>query len=202
MAEPIVFSSNDGQSLSSGIQETPFAGMYFLPFTAASDHRGFYAELFRLPELNAILPKSFEIQQTNLSYSVTNVIRGFHAENWRKLITVITGTAFCAFADFRQDSSTFGQVFTATVGDEGMHGSFFLPAGIGNSFCVTQGPVNYVYAVDQLYKNRDTNGDVAISLFDPHLNVAWPISFEEMILSERDQSAISFTERFQVNHNS
>jgi len=196
MPQPHIFDPENEQPLASGLFSTPFAGMYFLPFHGFADERGFYAELFRLPELNSELQEKFEIQQTNLSYSVTHVIRGFHAENWRKLITVLTGTAFCAFADFRQDSATFGQVFTALVGEQGIKGSFFLPAGIGNSFCVTQGPVNYVYAVDQLYKNRDTNGDVAISLFDPDLQVPWPIAREEMILSDRDQAAITFKERF------
>lgn len=196
MAQPHIFLPENAPVLQSGLLATPFAGMYFLPFHANADERGFYAELFRLPELNSELTESFVIQQTNLSYSVTNVIRGFHAENWRKLLTILTGTAFCAFADFRPDSATFGQVFTAVVGESGMKGSFFLPAGIGNSFCVTQGPVNYIYAVDQLYKNRDTSGDVAVSLFDPDLQVPWPIAREDMILSDRDRSAVTFQERF------
>jgi dTDP-4-dehydrorhamnose 3,5-epimerase len=199
MPQPHSFLPENEQQLPSGLFSTPFAGMYFLPFQSAADERGFYAELFRLPELNSELKESFGIQQVNLSYSLTHVIRGFHAENWRKLITILTGTAFCAFADFRQNSDTFGQVFTALVGESGIKGSFFLPAGIGNSFCVTQGPVNYVYAVDQLYKSRDTNGDVAVSLFDPDLQVPWPISREEMILSQRDRAAITFKERFSTN---
>lgn len=179
-----------------GVFSTPLPGVFFLPFTRHTDQRGFYAELFRAPELNELLEQPFTIKQTNLSFSVQNVIRGFHAENWRKFLTILTGTAFCAFADFRTDSPTFGQVLTVSVGEQGLSGSFFLPAGIGNSFCVTQGPCNYLYAVDQLYKERDTSGDIAISLFDPDLAVEWPLPREAMIVSQRDASAVTFRDRF------
>ena len=196
MSQPTVFQPANFETREGGIITTPFEGMYFLPMNRFEDDRGFYAEIYRLPELNAELSHTFEIKQSNLSFSVTNVIRGFHAENWRKLLSVLSGTAFCAFADFRPDSKTFGQVFTAVVGEDALSGSFFLPAGIGNSFCVTKGPVNYVYSVDQLYKDRDPSGDVAVSLFDPDLNVKWPISREQMIISDRDSNAVSFVERF------
>lgn len=178
------------------VVETPITGLYFLPYQAHPDQRGFYAELYRLPELNQQLTEPFQVKQQNLSFSHTKVIRGIHAENWQKLLTVLTGTVFCAFVDFRQDSSTFGQILTVTCGENGLRGSFYLPAGIGNSFCVLDGPANYLYAVDQLYAERDTTGDIAVNLFDPDLNIPWPIDQTEMILSDRDQAAISFATKF------
>ena len=59
-----------------------------------------------------------------------------------------------------------------------------------------KGPVEYVYLVDRLYKDRDPAGDVAISLFDPGLNIDWPLKKEEMIISDRDKQAVSLKERF------
>lgn len=180
------------------IHQMPIAGLFFIPHTRHDDERGFYAELSRIPELENIIDRSFLIKQINLSHSLTHVTRGFHAENWSKLLSVTQGTCFCAWADFRPDSKTFGDVVTMTVGDspDDQFGSVFVSAGIGNSFCVTDGPADYLYAVDQLYAERDTSHDLAISVFDPDLDVPWPIPRDQMIISERDQQAILFREKF------
>ena len=69
--------------------------------------------------------------------------------------------------------------------------------GLGNSLCVVNGPVDYLYAVDALYRERDTSGDQAISLFDPELAIPWPISREQMIISERDKQSVNLAEKIQ-----
>ena len=121
-----------------------------------------------------------------------------HAEDWKKIITVINGLAFCALADVRPESATFGQVvnFRLGFGEGGLTGSLLVEEEIANSFCVLKGPVDYVYCVDRLYSERDPKGDVAISLFDPDLKIEWPIKREAMILSERDKNSISLRQRF------
>lgn len=196
MNQIIKYEPQPTDEISPGVYKTPLDGVYFLPFTKHPDQRGFYTELVRWPELDAVLQEEFQPKQVNLSNSKTKVIRGFHAENWQKLVTILTGTAFCAFADFRIESPQFGQVMTASMGENGLNGSLFLPAGIGNSFCVTQGDLNYLYAVDQLYRERDASGDVAISLVDPDLNINWPFDQAELIMSERDRNSVSLRERF------
>jgi dTDP-4-dehydrorhamnose 3,5-epimerase-like enzyme len=50
--------------------------------------------------------------------------------------------------------------------------------------------MNYIYAVDELYHNRSAADDQAVSLFDPQLGVKWPIPKDQMIISDRDKSAI------------
>ena len=106
--------------------------------------------------------------------------------------------AFCALADVRPASPTFGAVETFMLGHgAGAHGgALFIESGIANSFCVLEGPVDYVYGVDRLYRERDPKGDQAISLFDPDLNVAWPIPRAQMILSERDRQSKTLRELF------
>lgn len=187
--------------LSETIHHTALPGLFFLPTTKFTDERGYYAELTRLPELDELLERPFVPKQINLARSNTHVVRGIHAENWNKLVTVTQGTCFCAFADFRPDSPTFGQIETIVLDpDSAVHGCLFIPAGIGNSLCVVAGPVDYVYVVDQLYKDRDTSNDTAISLFDPDLSIQWPISKEQMIISKRDQAAVTLQERFARKH--
>lgn len=183
------------------VYQTPIQGLLYINHKRFDDNRGFYAELDRVPEIEHALTLDFKIKQINLSHSEPNVIRGIHAEHWNKLLMITRGTIFAAWVDFRKESATFGDVVTMVVGDhnhDALFGSVFVSAGIGNSFCVTQGPVDYLYAVDHLYAERDPNGDVAISVFDPDLAIPWPIAKDQLVISERDLSAISFKEKFSV----
>jgi dTDP-4-dehydrorhamnose 3,5-epimerase len=177
---------------------TPFAGVYYMPLQVFKDKRGYFTETGRMNEVEKITGQPFKIAQTNLSLSHKNVIRGFHAEGWNKLVTVTTGVALCAWADIRPDSATFGDILTMKLGDgEGANfGSVYLPHGIANSFLAVEGPMLYSYAVDKLYQDRDKSGDIAIALFDPDLGMKWPIDQDKMIVSQRDVESISLREKF------
>lgn len=191
-----MYQPSEDKAIAPGIYATSLEGLYFIPSQKHVDDRGYYAELTRIPEIDAVRKSTFVVKQVNVARSVSNIARGIHAEQWNKLVTVTNGTAFCAFADIRPESSTFGQVETALLGtnEDALFGSFFIEKGIGNSLCVTEGPVDYIYYVDELYKNRDTSFDRAVSLFDPDLAIEWPIPQDQMIISERDKQAVSLRE--------
>jgi dTDP-4-dehydrorhamnose 3,5-epimerase len=192
------FTPSKENQVSEYIYRMPMEGLWYIQHKTFADDRGFYAELGRIPELDVVVDEPFAIKQLNLSHSYKNVIRGFHAENWNKLLTVTNGVIFAAWADIRTKSSTFGEVVTMEVGkDNGTPwGSIFVSKGIANSFCTLTENADYLYAVDQLYSERDTSHDVAISLFDADLAVEWPISPNQMIISDRDRSSISLREKF------
>lgn len=198
MAEPILYQPTEADHIGGDVYKTPINGLLYISREAHKDERGFYAEIARIPEIEAVTKKPFVMRQLNLSYSNVNVVRGFHAEDWNKLLTVVEGRCFCAWADFRPESPTFGKVVTMWVGrgDNAYYGSMFVSSGIGNSFCVTDGPLYYLYAVDQLYKERNAVGDVAVSLFDPDLNVQWPLTENEMVISQRDKKSVSLRAAF------
>jgi dTDP-4-dehydrorhamnose 3,5-epimerase len=180
------------------IYKTDFEGLFYIHHKKFNDERGFYAEISRLPEIENAINGSFVVKQVNLALSNVNVSRGLHAEGWNKLVTVITGESHCVLADIRPDSATFGQteLFVLGSSEKSLPGSLFIPAGMANSLCVTAGPVNYLYCVDQLYSERDKVNDIAVSLFDPDLNISWPIPRSQMIISERDRQAITLREKY------
>lgn len=186
------------EEIAKDIFKTKIAGLYLIKQTRHQDNRGFYAELSIIPQIEKATGQKFAVQQVNLSHSKSKVIRGFHAEGWNKLATVVSGTAFCALADIRPDSPTFAEVETFLLGDspEATQGSLYISEGIANSFCVTNGEANYLYVVDKLYQDRDPAGDQAISLFDPDLKVNWPIPKSEMVYSDRDRQAKTLRELF------
>ena len=199
----LLFSPSKENQLSEYIYKMPIEGMLYLKHKQFPDDRGFYAELSRIPEIESALGKSFLIKQLNLSHSKENVTRGFHAEDWNKLLTVVNGSCFCAWADLRPNSKTFGDTITMNVdakeGDNFV--SIFVSSGIANSFCAANGPVDYLYAVDALYNERDTSLDVAISLFDPDLAINWPIDKDQMVISDRDKQSITLREKFPEQFN-
>lgn len=180
------------------IHRTDIEGVYFIAHQIHQDDRGFFAEIALLPDLNAVRKSSFTIKQINLARSAQNVARGFHYEDWHKFITILHGQAFCALVDIRPQSPSFLKTVTCILGEstDALTGSLFIPTGVANSYCVTQGPVDYLYGVDKLYRDRTPSDNGAISLFDPDLAIDWPLPQDRMIISERDQNARTLRQKF------
>lgn len=194
---PKLFNPSQSEEIAKGIYKTAIDGMLYINRSSFPDNRGFFSEIVRLPEVEAVTSVKFDVRQVNHARSEQNVVRGVHAEGWNKCTFITRGKAFCALADVRPNSSTFlaKEYFILGEGEGALPGVLFLPSGIGNSLCVIEGPVDYIYLVDRLYKDRDTSGDAAISLFDKDLAIEWPIPREQMILSQRDANAITLREK-------
>lgn len=193
-----IYQPDSSLHLVDGIYKTHLSDVLFIEANKHVDERGFFAELVRLPELNQVITQPFHIEQLNLAQSMTHVARGFHRENWAKLIMVLTGECLSVIVDIRPQSPTFGQHLKLHFGDHGQTppGAIYLPPGMGNGYLALAGPVNYFYCFNALYKNRDTSGDMSLSLFDPDVAVEWPIPHEQMRLSQRDQSASTLRQLF------
>lgn len=182
--------------ISPSIYKTNFDGLYYISIKKHQDDRGFYSEITRIPQLNQILEKPFEIKQVNHSFSLPKVIRGIHAENWNKLVTVTSGSAICNLVDLRPDSDTFGQYQTFHLGPDYLYGCLFISKGIGNSMYIPDEKTDYIYFVDALYQDRDQANDKSINLFDPDINISWPVPKDQMIISQRDQNCANLRQLF------
>lgn len=178
--------------------KTEIAGLFYIQNQVFLDKRGSFAEIGNTPLVETVTGQGFHIKQLNHSRSMANVVRGFHAEQWNKLVTVVSGKALCVLADIRPNSKTFLSTEYFLLGKEPgtLTGNLYIPSGLGNSICVIQEPVNYIYAVDRLYDQRDPAGDQAVSLFDPDLDIDWPLEPESMIISERDKQGKTLRELF------
>jgi dTDP-4-dehydrorhamnose 3,5-epimerase len=180
------------------IFKTKIDGLFYLKYKKFLDDRGFFSQILEPERIRAAgINHDFQIKQVNLAVSNERVARGLHTEGWNKLITVVQGRAFCALADVRQDSATYKNVeyfdFLADPSGEWGEG-LYISKKIGNSVCAVEGPVHYLYGVDQLYHERNKADDVAVSIFDPDLNILWPFAKEEMIISERDLQSVTLRE--------
>lgn len=194
---PPTYSPSEENTLKEGVYKTSIDGVLYIERPIHRDERGFFSEVVKVPELEEISNMPFQVKQVNHARSEQNVVRGIHAEGWNKLVVVMTGVCFSAIVDVRPNSETFGkkEYFLMGERENGLKGCLFLPSGVGNSLCVLEGPVDYLYLVDRLYAERDKSGDVAISVFDPDLGIPWPIEKESMIISERDTNSITLREK-------
>lgn len=182
--------------ISEFVYKTDLAGLFYIAPKKFDDERGFYAEVARVPELEQAAGQPFAVAQINHSRSLPNVIRGFHAEDWNKLITVTSGQVLSVIVDIRPGSPTFGQHQQFLLGYEGeaLGGSIFVSRGLANGFLVMQGPADYLYAVDALYAERDKSKDQALALFDPDLGIEWPVAKQDLIYSQRDEQGLTLSQ--------
>ncbi len=165
------------------VKKTSIPGLLILERPVFEDSRGFFRELFRKDELEALAGIKFDGVQLNHSYSKPGVIRGIHAEGWNKVIYPVNGEVFLAIIDIRSNSPTFAKVETFSVNDENRIG-LFIPKGLANSLCVTgEKTVDYIYLVDAYYDGTDTR---AIAFDDPDLAINWPV--KNPVISERDKN--------------
>lgn len=189
-----LYSIDEANKLADRIYKTQIPGLFYINTQVHTDDRGFYREVALIPDLDTVRKEKFEVKQLNHSTSNTNVARGIHSESWNKLVTVTHGVCLCVLSDIRPDSPTFLKKEYILLGfgeNNPLPGAIFITQGIGNSFLTLEGPSDYIYAVDSLYRERDTSGDTAVSLFDEDLAIAWPVAKEDMLMSDRDKASVT-----------
>jgi dTDP-4-dehydrorhamnose 3,5-epimerase len=153
------------------------AGVKFARLKVWADERGRFLETFRkewFPE------RSWEIVQTNCSYSQANVLRGLHyhlrqADYW----FVSRGMIRVALVDLRYSSPTKGASQTLEIGEDNPIG-VYIPVGIAHGF-VALTDATLTYLVDNYYDGSD---ELGVAWNDPALGVNWGVS--EPVLSPRD----------------
>lgn len=202
MIDP-TFIPTEENRISKTIHQTSIEGLFYIPHKSFPDDRGFYSELSRIPEIEEITGENFVVKQINQSRSNQNIARGIHAEDWNKLVTVTSGLCYCVLVDLRPSSLTFAKYESFYLGTDSkaLNGSIFISRGLGNSLFSVKGPVDYIYAVDAVWSERDTSGDKAIALFDKDINIKWPVEKKDMIVSKRDLEASTLRQMFPDNFN-
>jgi len=176
------------------IQTTEIPGLLISKRETFTDDRGFFREVAELRDFETVLGKKITVTQCNHSQSHPNVIRGFHAEPWEKIIYVVTGNVIGVVVDFRTDSPAFGKAVKFELGEDNPI-TLYLPKGMGNSICNTgKEDDEYLYMITGYFEGKATP---AVSWDDPVLTKqfgGWPIS--NPIVSEKDRHYPTLKEKF------
>jgi len=167
------------------IESQPLEGVVVLIPEIFQDDRGFFMEVFRADQFNALgLPDGFV--QDNHSGSQKGVLRGLHFQ-WDppmgKLMRVPVGKAFLVAVDIRRDSATLGQWCGVEVSAENRR-MVWAPAGFARGFCVLSEYAEIQYKCTGIY-NRE--GESGILWNDPEIGIRWPV--ERPLLSGKDRVA-------------
>lgn len=163
------------------VRESDISGFYIVDLVLHSDSRGWFKENYQKAKMEALgLPK-FNIVQNNFSFNAQKgVTRGLHAEPWEKFISVANGKVFGAWVDLRKGPA-FGKVLTLEITPDV---AVLVPRGVANGYQTLEDNVTYTYLVNEHY-SADAKYQ-ALNLFDTDLNINWPISKEQSLVSEKD----------------
>lgn len=163
------------------VTESPIPGLFVINLAVHGDNRGWFKENYQKAKMEALGLPSFDIVQNNISFNEERgVTRGLHAEPWEKFISVANGKVFGAWVDLRTGPS-YGTVFTTEITPDK---AVFVPRGVANGYQTLEEKVSYTYLVNAHWSPEAKY--TLINLFDPDLEINWPIAKDQAIVSEKD----------------
>jgi dTDP-4-dehydrorhamnose 3,5-epimerase len=172
------------------ITQTNFDDVFIFTPAVYYDDRGFFLESFN-QQLQDHL--NIEFLQDNHSLSKKNVFRGLHYQ-WDKpmgkLVRVVKGSGIDFIVDIRKDSPLFGQYIMIPLSDKNFN-IIWIPGHYAHGFLSLQDDTHLIYKTSAYYNSF---ADGCINPLSSELNLEFPIDILDIILSEKDKNAQSFTE--------
>lgn len=148
-------------------------GLQVVTLKQVSDGRGTIRELFRRSAFTDAGVDVISFAQINVTETRCGAVRGIHAENMTKLLSVVAGRALGVYVDGRPSSPTFGTVETIEL-VPGVQ--VLLPPGVGNGFQALAEPTFYGYCFDREW--QPVMDGWACTPLDPALGIDWPIPID------------------------
>ena len=173
--------------------KTAIPDVWILEPKVFEDARGYFMETWREEDFNRGVGKEVHFVQDNQSMSSKGVLRGLHYQKGEasqaKLVRVLQGTVVDVAVDLRKDSPTFGKHVMVELSAENKR-QLFIPRGFAHGFQVLSETAVFTYKVDNA-----PEAECSIHYNDEDLALEWPLSGDDVILSEKDlKHAVSFKE--------
>lgn len=171
--------------------QTEIDGVWLIEPKVFHDERGYFMEAFKEEEFCAHIGKIHFIQD-NESKSSFGVLRGLHYQKGEysqaKLVRVIKGKVLDVAVDLRRSSSTYGKYVSVELSEDNKR-QFFIPRGFAHGFLVLSDDAIFTYKVDNAY---NPEAEASIRFNDETIGINWPITKEQLLLSNKDGQAVSF----------
>ena len=156
------------------------------------DERGWFAETYSTRSFAPALGDVVFVQDNQAFSAARGTLRGLHfqrpPEAQAKLVRVLKGSIFDVAVDMRAGSPTYGRwvgvTLAAQTGEQ-----LFVPHGFAHGYCTLQAETEVAYKVDRFYA---PDCDAGLAWDDPTLGIDWPISRDEVILSDKDRRLPAF----------
>lgn len=151
------------------------------------DHRGFFSEVWKQSAL-VEAGLSLDFVQDNHSLSAEQgVLRGLHFQTepfaQDKLVRCVRGAVLDVAVDIRKSSPTYGQHIAVEISAENWK-QILVPKGFAHGFLTLEPNTEVVYKVTHYWAPDHDRG---VLWNDPALGIDWPISADDVILSDKDR---------------
>ncbi len=165
--------------------ETPIKDLFVFEPRIFNDDRGYFYESYNQKNFEA-LQIDMQFVQDNQAYSTYGVVRGLHFQYGNaaqaKLVSVLQGAVLDVVVDLRNDSLTFGQVYSIELTSENKK-QLLVPRGFAHGYSVLSETALFYYKCDNYYNKTAEGG---IQLLDSNLAIDWRVPTNEMLVSEKD----------------
>lgn len=150
------------------------------------DERGYFMETFRE---SVFSERGIDLKfvQDNQSSSVQGTLRGLHYQlqyPQGKLARIISGEVFDVAVDLRKSSPTFGKSVSVILSAQNKK-QLWIPPGFAHGFYVLSESAELLYKCTDYYHPED---DHSLQWNDPSLEIDWPMSGGEPLLSQKDRN--------------
>lgn len=168
-------------------ETTPLAGIKLIVPKKFADSRGFFSETYHRERFRQA-GIAVDFVQDNQSRSASiGTLRGLHFQSppfaQDKLIRVLKGSILDVAVDLRRSSPTYGQHFATELSAENFK-QMFVPIGFAHGFCTLEPDTEILYKVSNSYAPEHDHG---LAWDDPDLGIAWPVTAEAVVLSDKDR---------------
>ena len=151
------------------------------------DSRGFFSEVFKESVLREHAIDVHFVQDNHSLSANKGVVRGLHFQippfAQAKLVRVTAGSIFDVAVDIRWGSPSFGRHVAAVLSVSDWN-QILIPAGFAHGYCTLEPNTEVVYKVSAYYSAEHDRG---LLWNDPDLGIAWPLSADEALTSDKDR---------------
>lgn len=174
--------------------KTDIEGVVVIEPQVFGDERGYFFESFNAECFLAETGIDVAFVQDNESRSKRGVLRGLHFQRepyaQAKLVRVVQGRVIDVAVDIRPGSPTFGKYVATELSGEN-HRQMFIPKGFAHGYVVLEDDTVFQYKCDEYYHPESEAG---IAWNDPQIGIEWPLSEDEIILSDKDRKHATLKE--------
>jgi dTDP-4-dehydrorhamnose 3,5-epimerase len=152
------------------------------------DIRGFFSEVWRQDALTEAGIDVRFVQENHAASRAIGTIRGLHfqigAAAQAKLVRCPRGSIFDVAVDIRHGSPTFGRHTGIVLSAENWK-QLYVPEGFAHGYCTLEPDSEVMYKVTAYYDPASERG---LAWDDPEIGIAWPVSADRAVLTERDRT--------------
>lgn len=174
------------------VHETHIPDLLIFEPKKYGDSRGYFFESYNMKVFEEATGRKIDFVQDNQSFSSKNVIRGLHYQDepysQGKLVRCISGEIFDVAVDLRHNSATYGQWVGEYLSGENCK-QLWIPEGFAHGFCVISDEAIFAYKCTNFYNPEAEN---TIRWDSPRLSIKWPVSEDELIISDKDLAGRCF----------